>query len=87
MAYKIDRCRPSRLAGCQRTTPCRTGPCRRAAPEMALLFKAKHSREKDIAGFQRVSPTMDPTRRSRLMGWLTQFHPGRPGGAEGERRG
>jgi hypothetical protein len=30
-----------------------------AAPEVALLFKAKHLREKDIADFQRVLPTME----------------------------
>jgi hypothetical protein len=47
-----------------------------AAPEVALLFKAKHPREKDTADFQRVLPVLDQTRRSRLMGWLTQVHPG-----------
>jgi hypothetical protein len=45
---------------------------------VALLFKAKQVREKDIADFQRVLPTMDQTRRSRLIGWLTQVHPGHP---------
>jgi hypothetical protein len=49
-----------------------------AAPEVALLFKAKHLREKDVADFQRVLPTMDRTRRSRLIGWLTHVHPGHP---------
>jgi hypothetical protein len=49
-----------------------------AAPEVALLFKAKHLRDKDQADFQRVLPTMDRTRRSRLTGWLTQLHPGHP---------
>jgi hypothetical protein len=39
-----------------------------AAPEVVLLFKAKHLREKDIADFQGVLPTMDQTRRSRLIG-------------------
>ena len=51
---------------------------RHAAPEVALLFKAKQVREKDVADFQRVLPTMDQTRRSRLIGWLTQVHPGHP---------
>jgi hypothetical protein len=46
-----------------------------AAPEVALLFKAKQLREKDIADLQRVLPTMDQTQRSRLIGWLTQVHP------------
>jgi hypothetical protein len=49
-----------------------------AAPEVALLFKAKHLREKDIADFRRVLPTMNQTRRSRLLGWLAQVHPGHP---------
>jgi hypothetical protein len=49
-----------------------------AAPEVVLLFKAKHLREKDIADLQRVLPTMDQTQRSRLIGWLTQVHPGDP---------
>jgi hypothetical protein len=49
-----------------------------ATPEVALLFKAKRLREKDIADFQRVLPTMDQARRSRLIGWLTQVHPGHP---------
>ncbi|WP_051574770.1 hypothetical protein [Mycobacterium sp. URHB0044] len=49
-----------------------------AAPEVVLLFKAKHLREKDIADFQRVVPAMDETRRSRLIGWLARVHPGHP---------
>ena len=49
-----------------------------AAPEVALLFKLKQLREKDTADFQRVLPTMDQTRRSRLIGWLIQVHPGHP---------
>jgi hypothetical protein len=32
------------------------------APDVALLFKAKHLREKDIADFQRVLPTVDQAR-------------------------
>jgi len=49
-----------------------------AAPEVALLFTLKQLREKDMADFQRVLPTMDQTRRSRLIGSLTQVHPGHP---------
>lgn len=45
-------------------------------PEVALLFKAKHLREKDETDFMNVLPTMDQTRRSRLSGWLSQVHPG-----------
>jgi hypothetical protein len=49
-----------------------------AAPEVVLLFKAKHLRDKDIADFRRVLPAMDRTRRSRLAQWLTRIHPGHP---------
>lgn len=49
-----------------------------AAPEVALLFKAKNPRLKDTTDFQRVLPSMDHTQRSRLHGWLTQIHPGHP---------
>ncbi len=49
-----------------------------AAPEVALLFKAKHVREKDQADFQRVLPAMDQKRRSRLLRWLSQVHPDHP---------
>jgi len=45
-------------------------------PEVALLFKAKHLREKDQADFQHVLPPMDQTRRSRLRNWLSRVHPG-----------
>jgi hypothetical protein len=45
-------------------------------PEVALLFKAKHLRDKDQADFQRVLPALPQTRRSRLGGWLSQVHPG-----------
>ena len=47
-------------------------------PEVALLFKAKHLRDKDQADFHRVLPMMDQTRRSRLTGWLSQVHPDHP---------
>ena len=49
-----------------------------AAPEVTLLFKAKHRREKDEADFQRVLPRMNQTQRSRLISWLSQVHPGHP---------
>jgi hypothetical protein len=45
-------------------------------PEVALLFKAKHLRDKDQVDFRRVLPAMDQSRRSRLSGWLSQVHPG-----------
>jgi hypothetical protein len=49
-----------------------------AAPEVVLLFKAKHLRDKDTADFQRVLPAMDQKRRLRLICWLSQVHPGHP---------
>lgn len=47
-------------------------------PEVALLFKAKGLREKDEAGFRRMLPAMDRSRRSRLSRWLSELHPGHP---------
>ena len=47
-----------------------------ATPEVVLLFKAKDVRDKDEADFQRVLPRMNPTQRSRLIGWLSRVHPG-----------
>ncbi|KRD18057.1 hypothetical protein ASE48_24020 [Mycobacterium sp. Root265] len=46
------------------------------APEVVLLFKAKHLRPKDQADFAQVLPAMDRERRSRLGGWLHRIHPG-----------
>lgn len=45
-------------------------------PEVALLFKAKHLRDKDQADFDRVLPDLDSVRRSRLRSWLSRVHPG-----------
>ena len=45
-------------------------------PEVALLFKAKHLRDKDEADFARVLPDLDSIQRSRLRGWLLRVHPG-----------
>jgi hypothetical protein len=45
-------------------------------PEVALLFKAKHARDKDEADFARVLPELDATQRSRLGAWLSRVHPG-----------
>jgi hypothetical protein len=47
-------------------------------PEVALLFKAKHLRQKDQTDFRNVLPAMDLTRRARLRSWLSQIHPGHP---------
>lgn len=49
-----------------------------AAPEVVLLFKAKHLRDKDSLDFQRVVPAMGRTRRSRLRDWLSRVHPNHP---------
>ncbi len=45
-------------------------------PEVALLFKAKHLRQKDQLDFTNVLPALGPDRRDRLAGWLSQLHPG-----------
>ena len=45
-------------------------------PEVALLFKAKHRRDKDEADFERVVPELDSAQRFRLRAWLSRVHPG-----------
>lgn len=47
-------------------------------PEVALLFKAKHSRRKDQLDFDKVLPRLGHARRDRLANWLTHLHPGHP---------
>jgi hypothetical protein len=45
-------------------------------PEVVLLFKAKHQREKDEADWARVRPLLDPQQRAWLVDALTRVHPG-----------
>ncbi|MBP0460324.1 nucleotidyltransferase domain-containing protein [Streptomyces montanisoli] len=52
------------------------------APELALLFKAKHLRGKDQADFEATVPHMAPPQRETLAGLLTRVHPGHPWIAE-----
>lgn len=47
-----------------------------AIPEVVLLFKAKHLRDKDEADFARVLPKLDAAQRRRLRAWLARVHPG-----------
>ena len=47
-----------------------------AQPEIALLFKAKATREKDQADFERVLPLLDRDRRRWLEQALELIHPG-----------
>jgi hypothetical protein len=46
------------------------------APELVLLFKAKHARQKDQADFDATVPHMTPTQRNTLAELLTHTHPG-----------
>ena len=46
------------------------------APELVLLFKAKHARAKDQADFDGTVPLMTPAQRTALAGLLTRVHPG-----------
>jgi hypothetical protein len=48
------------------------------APELVLLFKAKHTRPKDQADFDATVPRMTPAQRERLAGLLARTHPGHP---------
>lgn len=46
------------------------------APEIVLLFKAKHVREKDQADLERALPLLEPERRRWLSDALRLVHPG-----------
>lgn len=46
------------------------------APELVLLFKAKHVRRKDQADFDGVVPLLPAARRAALVGLLERVHPG-----------
>jgi hypothetical protein len=45
-------------------------------PEITLLYKAKHAREKDDADLEAALPRLDPAARDRLAGWIELVHPG-----------
>jgi Aminoglycoside-2''-adenylyltransferase len=45
-------------------------------PEIVLLYKAKHTREKDEADFEAALPHLDARARERLAEWLDIVHPG-----------
>ena len=46
------------------------------APELVLLFKAKHARPKDQADFDGTIPHMTPAQRQILAALLARAHPG-----------
>ena len=46
------------------------------APELILLFKAKHARPKDQADFERTVPHLSRAQRARLAELLANVHPG-----------
>ncbi|MFD5432726.1 nucleotidyltransferase domain-containing protein [Kitasatospora sp. NPDC127067] len=48
------------------------------APELVLLFKAKHVRRKDQSDFDATVPHMTPAQRGTLTGLLARVHPGHP---------
>jgi len=52
------------------------------APELVLLFKAKHARGKDQADFEAAVPHLTPAQRESLTGLLARVHPGHPWLAE-----
>jgi hypothetical protein len=45
-------------------------------PDVVLLFKAKHAREKDERDFALAAPRLGAERRSNLRRWLALVHPG-----------
>ncbi|MEU3573791.1 hypothetical protein AB0E96_36035 [Kitasatospora sp. NPDC036755] len=48
------------------------------APELVLLFKAKHVRRKDQADFDATVPHLTPPQRATLAELLARVHPGHP---------
>lgn len=48
------------------------------APELVLLFKAKHARDKDRRDFDATIPHMTRTQREALAELLARVHPGHP---------
>jgi hypothetical protein len=48
------------------------------APELVLLFKAKHARQKDRADFDATVPHMTPAQRETLAELLARAHPAHP---------
>ncbi|WP_097973263.1 nucleotidyltransferase domain-containing protein [Streptomyces sp. gb14] len=48
------------------------------APELVLLFKAKHARPKDQADFDATVPYLSPEQRASLASLLDRVHPGHP---------
>ncbi len=48
------------------------------APELVLLFKAKHLRRKDQSDFDATVPHMTPAQRETLTDLLARLHPGHP---------
>jgi hypothetical protein len=48
------------------------------APELVLLFKAKHARGKDQADFDRTVPLLTRAQRETLAELLDRTHPGHP---------
>lgn len=46
------------------------------APEIVLLFKAKHARDKDVLDFQAAFPFLEDHRRAWLRSAVQQVHPG-----------
>ena len=48
-------------------------------PEIVLLFKARHAREKDQQGFDATVPVLDAVQRGWLREWLRSCIQGTPG--------
>jgi hypothetical protein len=46
-------------------------------PELTLLFKSRHRRERDEVDFEAALPLLDAAARTRLVAWLPEDHPWR----------
>lgn len=47
-------------------------------PEVALLFKAHRTADKDEDDFRRVAPRLADDARTRLIGWVARLYPDHP---------
>jgi len=73
--------RRDRRLSCPKNDAIQTAPCGLPilAPEIALLFKAKHLLPKDQADFERVVPLLSGRSLDWLRHGLAQAHPESPG--------
>jgi hypothetical protein len=74
----VNRRLPRHTAPLDEVTWVRADGVRFLAPEVALLFKAKHRRAEDDADLETALPLLGGQRRAWLREALAELHPGHP---------